>query len=270
MFIMQAEDAIKECLRVSGKILMESFGKLKEYTVKHNQSNIVTQADLDSEKAIVQIIEKRFPEHSIIAEETGFRDKKSEYVWIIDPLDGTSNFSAGIPWFGVIVALLKSWEPVAAGVFLPFYNVTYLAEKGKGATRNGEKISVSGESELKNVLLAYSLDFSSDFSKTEMESRIIAGLVRNIRNLRATNSVVDFCYTADGKLGGCINQAEKIWDLAAPWLIIKEAGGIVTDIHGEQIDFSAGSSDYSRNFTSVASSKPLHGKILEIINKAKC
>lgn len=261
------ESTIKKALRASGKILMKNSGKIQKYSVKENQSYIVTQADLASEKAIVRIIQTAFPKHNIIAEETGFKSNNSEYTWIIDPLDGTSNFASGLPWFGILIAVLKNSEPIMAGMHLPFYDLIYFAEKGKGATRNGRRISVSKENQLKNVLLSYSLDYSEDANKTENEARIIKLLVQNIRNLRATNSTVDFCYVADGRLGGCANQTTKIWDVAAPYLIIKEAGGIVTDINGKEMDFSAGKEDYLRNFTIVASNKYLHPKIMSIIKQ---
>lgn len=261
------ENTIKKALKAAGKILMKSSGQIQKYSVKENQSSIVTKADLASEKAIVKIIQKEFPKHNIIAEETGFKSNNSEYTWIVDPLDGTSNFASGLPWFGVFIALLKDSEPIASGIHLPFYDLMYFAEKGKGATRNGKKISVSKENALKNVLLGYSLDYSEDSGKTEKEAKIIKLLVRNIRNLRATNSAIDYCYAADGRLGGCINQTSKIWDVAAPYLIIKEAGGIVTDINGNGMDFSADKGNYLRNFTIVASNKNLHPEIMSIIRQ---
>lgn len=258
------EPTIKKALREAGKILIANFGKIQNYDVKENQNSIVTQADIDSEIVIVKIIENKFPDHNIIAEETGYKYKNSDYTWIIDPLDGTSNFFAGIPWFGILICVLKENKPVVAGVYLPFYDLLYFAEKGKGATRNGEKISVSKEKELKNILMSYSLDYSEDSTKTEKESKIMKNVVQNIRNLRATNSVVDYCYTADGRLGGCINQTTKIWDIAAPYLIIKEAEGIVTDIDGNDIHFKVNESDYQKNFTIVCSNKILHPKIMKL------
>lgn len=252
-------------LQEAGKILMSAFGKSTRYEIKESQSSIVTQTDRDSENAIIRIIENAFPDHTIVAEESGFRGKRSEYAWIIDPLDGTSNFSTGIPWFGVLICILKNSEPLMAGVYLPFYDLLYFAEKGKGATRNGISISVSKEGNLKNVLLAYSLDYSADPSKTDRESRIISSLVKKIRNLRSTNSLVDFCYTADGRLGGCVNQTTGIWDIAAPCLIIKEAGGVVTDCEGGEIDFQVNEKNYQKNFTIACSNKTLHPEIMKII-----
>lgn len=260
------ENTIRLALQEAGKILMENFGKITSYGLKENQSNIVTKADIDSEKKIIEIISDKFADHNTLGEETGYQDKNSEYTWIIDPLDGTSNFAVGLPWFGVIICVLKNSIPIISGCFLPLQNETYFAEKGKGATQNGNKITVSGETELKNILAAYSLDYSNVPGKTEREAKVIQDLVGNIRNLRSTNCLMDFCYTADGKLGACINQTTKIWDIAGLALIIEEAGGKTTDIFGNKFDFSINKSNYSRNFTIVGSNKILHENIIRIIN----
>lgn len=258
-----------QILQSSGKILVDNFRKINKVSIKQNQSNIVTEVDLESEKNIVSMIELLFPQHSILAEETGLRDKKSEYLWVVDPIDGTSNFVSNIPWFGVMVCILKDFTPVMAGIYLPFYDSLYFAEKGKGAYLNDKKIFVTRETNLKNVLFGYSLDFSEDKSKTEFEVKIIKELVSNVRNLRATNSVVDFCYTADGRLGGSINQTTKIWDIAAPALIIQEAGGIVTDINGNQLSFKINKSNYLKNFTIIGTNKIFHSKVLKLVDIAK-
>lgn len=260
------QQTIVNALYSAGEILKNSFGKIEHIVLKHDQSNVVTQADLDAEAAIVAIIERDYPNHSIIAEETGYRNKNSPYTWIVDPLDGTSNFASLIPWFGVIVAVLKDAEPISAGMYLPFTDQLYLAEKGQGAFLNNKKIRVAEEDDLKKLLFSYCLDYSSQEGKTEFEARIISQLVKNCRNLRATNSVTDFCYTADGKLGGCINQTTKIWDIAAPSLIITEAGGKVTDINNKPLDFNVNENNYLDNFTICASNPQLHTMVMQLID----
>jgi len=255
------ESTIKTALKKAGKMLMNDFGKVKTCDIKENQSNIVTQTDINSEMTIIKIIEDKFPNHNIITEEAGYKNKNSNYTWIIDPLDGTSNFSVGIPWFGIMICVLKDNEAVMAGIYLPFDDSLYFAEKGKGATKNGNKIQVSKENELKNILMAYSLDYSEDPSK------IIKKLVQNVRNLRSTNSIIDLCYIADGRFGGCIHQSLKMWDIAASYLIIKEAGGIVTDINGNDINFNVNKSDYQKDFTMISSNNILHKEILKLISE---
>ena len=260
------EHTIRKAFKEAGKILMSNFGKISDYEVKESQSSIVTKADIESEKRIIEIILENFPGHNTLGEETGFQDRNSEFTWVIDPLDGTSNFAAGLPWFGVIICVLKNSIPFLTGCFLPVQNEIYFAEKGKGTTRNGKKIKVSTETNLKNILAAYSLDFSDEAGKTERETKVIGNLVKNIRNLRGTNCLIDFCYTADGKLGACINQTTKIWDIAGPGLLIEEAGGMVTDISGNQFDFSLNETNYNRNFTIVCSNKMLHNELIKLMN----
>ena len=260
------ENTIRKALLEAGKILMENFGKITDYKVKESQSSIVTKADIESEKRIIEIIAEKFPGHNTLGEETGFQNRNSKFTWVIDLLDGTSNFAAGLPWFGVIICVLKDSTPMMAGCFLPIQNETYFAEKAKGATRNGENIAVSTETELKNILAIYSLDFSDEPGKTESETKIMGRLVQNIRNLRGTNCLIDFCYTADGKLGACINQTTKIWDIAGPGLIIEEAGGKVTDLQGNPFNFSINEQNYGRNFTIVGSNKILHSELIKTIH----
>jgi myo-inositol-1(or 4)-monophosphatase len=235
--------------------------------VKESQSSIVTKTDLDSEKRIMEIISGRFPEHNLLGEETGFQNKNSEYTWVVDPIDGTSNFAAGLPWFGVIICVLKNFKPVMAGCYLPVQKQMYFAEKGNGASLNGKPISISKEDELKNILVAYSLDYSEEPGKTAAEVQIIKCLVENVRNLRSANCLLDLCFTADGKLGACINQTTKIWDIAGPELIIEEAGGIVSDLNGDAFDYTVNESNYGRNFEIVGSNKVLHPKLIELINQ---
>jgi len=258
---------LKGLLIASGEILKNEFCSISSYNTKQDQSNIVTESDFKSEEAIRELITKSYPDHNIIGEEHGFENKKSTYTWIIDPLDGTSNFATGLPWFGILIALLQKNDPVLAGAYLPVSEELYLAEKGKGTFKNGQKITVSTETELKNILCCYSLDFSEDINKTDREVRVIKSLVNNCRNLRSTNSLVDFCYVADGRLGAALNQTMKIWDIAAPKLILEEAGAQVTDIHGQNLVFNPSHGSLTQNFTAVAANPIIHKEILHLISR---
>ncbi|HPF52774.1 MAG TPA: inositol monophosphatase [Draconibacterium sp.] len=255
---------LKQAVTEAGMILMHQFSKTTAYTIKENQSSIVTQADIDSERKIIEIISKAFSSHNILSEECGFQNRNSHYTWVIDPLDGTSNFAAGIPWFGVIICVLKNFQPVISGCYLPVQNQFYFAEKGVGAFLNNKVMTVSQETALKNILASYSLDFTDEPGKTEREVQIIRRLVQHIRNLRSTNCLVDLCYTADGRFGACANQTTKIWDIAGPLLLIEEAGGIASDLHGNPIHFTFTENDYNRNFEIVASNKTLHPLLIKL------
>jgi myo-inositol-1(or 4)-monophosphatase len=259
------EETLKEALETSGKILLNSFENENKAETKENQSQLVTVIDKLSENKILEIIEKKYPGHNILSEESGYKCKKSNITWVIDPLDGTSNFSSHVPWFGVIITVFDTFEPILGGVYLPFYNLLYIAVKGKGCYKNNKKIVIGNEKDLKKVLFAYSVDYSADLHKTKSDSLIYGKLVSTTCNIRATNSVLDHCFTADGRFGGSINQCAKIWDIAASYLIIKEANGIVSDIYGNEINFYFDETNYERNFTFFCSNKYLHNSVIELI-----
>ncbi len=253
-------------MRTAGQLLRENFGRTQKITVKESDSSIVTEADVLSEKIILEIINAHPEQYNVISEECGFIQAGSEFTWIIDPIDGTSNFAAGIPWFGVIMALMKGNVAVQAGMYLPIGDELYFAEKGKGAWKNDQPIRATGARRLKDNLLAYSFDHSMDPGKTAAEMKLLERITANVRNIRSTNSLIDFCYVADGRLGAVINQTTRIWDIAAPSLIIHEAGGSVCDIRHNALDFDVSAGAISRNYTIVASGRLLHDELLSLIN----
>jgi len=263
------EKIIRKSLKEASVIAMSNFGKTIKSEFKENQSSIVTQMDVAAERKIEHIISTKYPNHSIVGEETGAVMTGSDFTWIIDPIDGTSNYAAGISWFGTLLAVLQHDKPYAAGAYLPYYDLLYYAELGKGATCNGQPIRATKEPSLKNVLFAYATDFSEDPGKTKYETNLLCEIIQNVRNIRATNCLVDFCYVADGKIGGNINHSTKIWDIVAPYLIIKEAGGIMTDLEGEELEFDLNIDNYLKNYKVVASGKNLYEPIMELISKSK-
>lgn len=254
-----------QALKEAGEILLSRYGKQVRTKVKESISSVVTEADLAAEKVILEILKKAPGKYNIICEETGYIDHGSDYTWVVDPLDGTSNFAAGLPWFGVIIALLHHQTPVLGGMYLPLNDDLYLAEQGKGAQKNGQQIRVSSSAELEEQLVAYSFDFSDTPGKTEAEMDILAKLSKRVRNIRSTNSLVDFCYVADGRLAAALNQSTKIWDIAAPWLLIREAGGKVSDINGNRIIFHAREDAVNLNYTIAASGNNLHEELMNTI-----
>jgi myo-inositol-1(or 4)-monophosphatase len=259
------KDTLIEALNLAGAYLSEHLSKRRAYKLKHNNANIVTEADIQAEEIILSLIKSCFPEHNIVAEESGYVNHASTYTWIVDPLDGTSNYATGLPWFGVLICLLKGNQPYLAGAYLPYYKMLYLAEQGKGCFMNDERVLVTDEKELKNILLAYGLDYSEDNVKLHREIRIMEALIAKVRNFRTVNSLIDFCYTADGRLGACLNQTTKIWDIAAPSLLLSEAGAKVTDFNGKPLDFSLSETNWMRNFEMIAANENLHDQIMEVL-----
>lgn len=260
-----ASTILQTALKKGGEVLMDHLGQNIQATVKESISSVVTEADLAAERVILEVLDGAPEIFNIITEESGFMDRQSEYTWVVDPLDGTSNFAAGLPWFGVILALFKEDAPVLGGMYLPVDQQLYLAETGGGATRNGEALQVTQSEDLSEHLVAYSFDFNENQAKTRAEMELMASLSREVRNIRSTNCLFDFCFLADGRLGAALNQATKIWDIAAAWLMIREGGGIVTDIKGNEIKFDLSAQAVNHNYTILASGAGLHPSILRTI-----
>ena len=190
------KNTLFEALEAAGKIQLKAFNEDNQIKIKESISNIVTPVDHASEKCIIDIIGQSFPGHNILSEEYGFINNASRYTWVVDPLDGTSNFAAGLPWFGVLIALFKGNEPFMGGAYLPVQNSLYFAEKKRGAFLNNQKIRVCNES-LENQLTAFSTDASNDERYLDKGLKIYHFLVNNSRNVRSTNSLIDFMYTAE-------------------------------------------------------------------------
>lgn len=258
-------DTLISALRASGKVLLEYFDRPLESIQKESQSSIVTEADFASDSIISRLIRERYPKHNLISEETGFLNNNSEFTWIIDPLDGTSNFAAGIPWFGVLISLHRNNEPFMGGAYLPVYDLLYFAEKGKGAFRNEEPVVMHEKTELKKSLFAFSVDYTDDEIFLNNGIEIYKYIIRNSRNIRSTNSLLDFMYVAEGKFGGCVNLFTKVWDIAAPLLIIEEAGGEMIDIYGNDIQFNISEDLMAMNFPVVTGSQEIVGSLRKIL-----
>jgi myo-inositol-1(or 4)-monophosphatase len=179
----------------AGASLLETFGGRWEVAHKADNS-VVTAADARAERIIADGIRRHFPGHSIIGEESGCDLQASDIVWVIDPLDGTSNYASGIPWFGVLIGVMQRGVPVAGVMYLPAAGDLYAAEAGGGAFRDGQRVTVTQETRLSEVLWAYGMDAGMTGDDVEDHVRIVTNLVRRTRNVRATNSLVDAAYTA--------------------------------------------------------------------------
>lgn len=254
-----------KALKIAGEIAMKYFGKTGSVKTKEHHASIVTRADIEADKAILKTITQKFPHHSIISEETGFINQGSDYIWLVDSIDGTSGYAAGTPYFGIIIGVMKNHQPFMAGAYLPFYHDLYFAQKNKGAYCNGKKISVNDETGLKNVLVAYSLNLSNNKAHIEKDIKTLKNIIVNARGHRATNCLIDYCYTADGRFGAVLQQQNHIWETPALTLLIKEAGGIATDFNGRPFDFYVDQGNYERIFNILAANKTLHTKLLKLI-----
>ena len=244
---------ITEVLGSASRIARDSFGKVSGVTKAEDSNQVLTETDLAISHLLIERIREVFPYHNIIDEEAGAIDNKSEYTWVIDPIDCTSNFAQGIPLYGVMIGLLEGDRPIVGGVALPAFSEICVAEKGKGAWCNNVRLSVTNETDLLSALVAYGIDgHQKDPDFTRTECRLLAEIILNVRNLRSSNSVFDTVMVARGRYGGVLNRSSKIWDNVAQEVLIEEAGGIYTDFFGKRIDYSDPLSKIGENYTFCA------------------
>jgi myo-inositol-1(or 4)-monophosphatase len=260
--------AIVAAMSASVSVLAAGFGAAQQTQRKESQSSVVTETDFRSEAVILSTLRPLFPDHGFLAEETGLIPGAGRWTWIIDPLDGTANFAAGIPWFATMLALVEEGQVLAAAISLPAMGEHYYAERGAGAYLNGRRISVSPEPELANLLAAYAFDWCEDAGRTRQQALALGRLVAAVRNVRAANCVLEDCFVASGRLGAAVNQSMKIWDVAPAVLLVMEAGGIITDIHGRPHHLHATEESAGQIHTRVSATPAVHAEVLQILRDA--
>lgn len=253
-FLQIAEQAALE----AGKIIAQRFGKEHQYNFKDGDlSDFATQADLLAEEKIVKILAENFPSHNIIAEEKNKLKNDSEYTWVIDPLDGTISFAVGMPYFAVSVALLKDNLPILGVIYHVAQNDLYWAQKGKGAYLNGQALAVSSKKDLTGAVVA--MDFGHKKKRLPKIDLYIMPLLKQAGYIYSIgSSVMCLGLVAKGIQDAAVAQA-WIWDFAAGAIIIAEAGGKVTDLEGNEPDWT------KERLSVVASNGLIHDAILEAL-----
>jgi myo-inositol-1(or 4)-monophosphatase len=239
----------------AGEVLRSGFGR--EQTVKYKgKVDLVTEVDERAEAVIGEMLRGAFPGYGMLAEEGGRRLGEGDSRWIVDPLDGTTNYAHGLPIFAVSIALERAGEVVLGVVHDPMRGETYVAERGGGATLNGEPIRVSDTDEPIRALLVtgFPYDRSDMGTAVELFGRLTE-LTQGVRRLGA--AALDLCYVAAGRLDAYYEKGLHAWDVAAGSLILKEAGGRITDYRGRELDLEG------REI--VASNGLLHTVLLEAI-----
>ncbi|QYO65840.1 inositol monophosphatase family protein [Leptolyngbya sp. 7M] len=222
-----------ETARDAGQLLLEKFGRITAVT-KKGDINLVTEADLASEELIIERIRSHFPKHGILAEESGSSgdvNADAEWKWIIDPLDGTTNYAHGYPCFAVTLALEHCGEVIVGVTFDPTRNEMFAAEKGCGATLNGKSIRVSSTENLSDSLIV--TGFPYDFKRKDDFASHLTAFLLNSRGVRRDGSAaIDMAYVACGRFDGFWEEGLNPWDMAAGKLLIEEAGGWITNYDG--------------------------------------
>lgn len=246
--------------RAAGALLKERFGKLLVIE-KKGEINLVTDADKNSEALIKKIILDKFPDHGFKAEEGTEANHNSEYLWLVDPLDGTTNFAHGFPVFSVSVAMLKKSEIIAGCVYNPNLDECFSAERGGGAYLNGNRLKVSDSNCLSDSFLATGFPYDIRVSPETNLREFAAFSLASLAVRRAGSAALDLAYTACGRFDGYWEQKLCPWDIAAGILLVEEASGKVTDYSGDRYDVFKG--------RIVASNRIIHDEIIEILKQTR-
>ena len=254
------EKFIKLLIKDAGAILKEAY--YSDISQVHYKGNIdmVTETDIRLENFINKAIIKKFPQDIIISEETNFEMKHGKRRWIIDPLDGTTNFVHKMPFVNISIALEINGEIRFGAVYNPILNELFYAEKDKGSFLNDTKISVSNNTELRNCLVATGFPYDrwerGDYYIKEFLS--FTKTTQGVRRMGA--AAIDLCYVAAGRLDGFFERQLKPWDMAAGSLMVLEAGGKISKYNGE---------NWSCNDdTIIASNGSIHSNMVDILQNA--
>ncbi len=219
-------DEVIKLAKQVGKFQVEQSGKIKEFIGKSSSIDLATNVDLESERMIIDFIKKIYPDHSILAEESGSREQVSDYLWVIDPLDGTTNYINSYPIYGVSIALNYKGETVLGLVYLPKINYLYHAIKSRGAYLNNEKIEVSRTSKLIESVVATGFPYNRE--RKDNNAIELAKVMPNVRGIRRSGSCAfDLCCVAQGSLQAYWEITVCPWDYMAGKLIAEEAGAKV-------------------------------------------
>ncbi len=254
-------NAAKTAAFAAGKILMENLGTLSRSEIDtKGRNDFVTRVDRESEASIVGILKDHTPDFDILTEETPPQDSQAPCRWIIDPLDGTTNYIHSFPFFAVSIALEEQGGMVLGVVLDPLREELFVAEKGKGALLNGEPITVTKRRSLEACFLATGFPFR-EHARIDPYLRVFRELFLSTSGVRrAGSAVLDLAYTACGRFDGFWEMGLSPWDVAAGSILIEEAGGRVTDWDG--------GTDYLFGRTVVGSNGSIHPEMVSIIQHA--
>jgi myo-inositol-1(or 4)-monophosphatase len=252
------EVAVKAARQV-GRVLLEQFGTSQEIKSK-GLRDIVTEADLAAQAKAIEVIRSRYPDHDIWAEEVDQTPGgASDYCWIVDPLDGTTNYSRGVPCFSVSIALSYQGEVMLGVVYDPLRDQLFRARRGQGAYLNDDRVHVGSAEELIDAVIG--LDWAHEQELRCQVARLVAEIAPKVGTLRSIGSAaLGLCSVAAGWTDAYFHLSLKSWDVAAASVIIQEAGGVVSDL--------AGLPWHPKSGGCLASNGLIHGTMLNLLTEA--
>ncbi len=258
LFLSTAIDAVVR----AGNLQMAHFGRLKEVS-KKGRIDLVTEVDLAVERAFRAMVAERFPDHDVLAEEFGATERRApaRHCWILDPLDGTTNYAHGLPIFCCSLALEVEGVLEIAAVYDPAKGELFTAERGGGALLNGQPMHVSGAATLIDALLVTGFPYNVQETSEPIVGLFGEFLGRAQAVRRLGSAALDLCYVAAGRFDAFWEERLKPWDVAAGALIVQEAGGTITGIDGGRFDV--------RRASLVASNGLIHGEMLDTVRDYK-
>ena len=244
--------------RQAGAVLMKGYGNVRHIQQK-GVIDLVTEFDRRSEDVIVSALQDKFPDHAILAEESGPNRTVSEYQWVIDPLDGTTNFAHGIPVFSVTIALLMNNSPIVGVAYDPLRDEMFSAELGQGATLNNHPIHVSSQTDLGQAVISTGFPYDLRTNPRNNLAQFVQFQLRTQAVRHLGSAALDCAWTAMGRLDGYWEFGVKPWDIGAGALIVREAGGRVTSVDRND--------DFLSNDSILVSNSLLHEQMLRVLSE---
>lgn len=266
---LRAEEVARRCAREAGRIIMARFGR-REPMIRKGRGNFLTEADLEAERAVLEILRLEYPHHAVLSEETagGWNSEATAppqpsdggWVWVVDPLDGTHNFSQGIPHFAFNIALCRGGEPLMGLTYAPAVQEEFFALKGGGLTVNGQRARASRAGSLRESVLG--VDLGYDDRRAALAIGLLSELWPGVQSIRVMGSAaLGLAYAACGRMDLFVHHRLYPWDLAAGIVLVREGGGAVVSRDGGPIELHsegvvAGAPDAVEDFLRRAADRP--------------
>lgn len=245
----------------AAKIQLSYFNTDFEISRKRDYNDLVTEVDKKCEKKIIEVINKYLPGHNLLGEEGGDQNKKSDYVWIVDPIDGTVNYAHAVPIYCVSIALEINGEIVMGIVYSAMTNEKFWAVKGNGAYLNDKRIYVSDTEYLKDGLLVTGFPYGAKDNMDHCIDHFVNFVRMGLPIRRLGSAAMDICYLACGRFEGFWEVNLNAWDVAAGYLILKEAGGKITDFKGNEYSI------YEKQILAT-NGRTIHKEMMDVLEKA--